>query len=189
MIPRRVNFYGGPGTGKSTTAPKIFSILKDKFIHENINMHVELVLEYIKNWAHENRKPSSFDQVYIFAQQMHREDILLRNKVDLILTDSPLLLNYAYGEKENRPGHKGLLPVVQEFEETFPSLHIFLDRGDRPYVAKGRYQDEAGAKEMDLFILSLLQKHCPNNHVVVKYNDIDRIMAIVYDSIGIPRAF
>lgn len=186
---RRVNFYAGPGAGKSTTAPNVFSQLKNKFIHDGINMHVEIVLEYIKNWAYEGRKPASFDQVYIFAQQMHREDILLRSDIDLILTDSPLLLNYSYGEKENRPGYKGLLPVVQEFEAAFPGLHIFIDRGDRPYVAKGRYQNEEQARMMDSYILSQLEKYHPNNHVVVKYNDIDRMMAIIYDSIGIPRAF
>jgi len=184
MMPpiRRINLYGGPCSGKSTTASTIFAKLKNRFIEDKINIHVELVQEYIKNWAYENRAPSGFDQVYVFAQQMHREDILLRNGVELIISDSPLLMNYAYGAKQERPGYKGLLQVVNEFEAQYPSIDIFLERGDRPYVAKGRYQTAEQAKEMDDFILNTL-KHYGKFHSI-SYDNVDKIIGTIFYELG-----
>ena len=63
---KRICIYGGPGSGKSTLAAEMYSLLKKK------KRSVELVREWVKNWAYQNKNIKSFDQVLIFANQLHQ---------------------------------------------------------------------------------------------------------------------
>jgi hypothetical protein len=182
MIRRRVNFYAGPGVGKSTTASFVFAAIKNKIIHEGLDVQVELVQEYIKSWAWEGRKPRGFDQVYVCAKQMRREEIPLRNGVDMVISDSPLLLQCAYAKKNDVPCWEHLVGMVEEFEKEYPSIHIFLERGDRPYVAKGRYETPEQARIMDNYVRSMLTLYAPF-FTSVSYTDTDRIVEMIMPEI------
>jgi tRNA uridine 5-carbamoylmethylation protein Kti12 len=81
-----INLYGGPGTGKSTSAAYLYYILKAE------GHNVELVREYVKDWAWEGRQISTYDQIYFLGKQVRRES-LLYGKVDWIITDSPVMMN------------------------------------------------------------------------------------------------
>ena len=61
----RINLHSGPGSGKSTIAARIFYEFKVK------GYSIELVHEYIKKWAYEDRKPKSYDQTYILNPVLH----------------------------------------------------------------------------------------------------------------------
>src|SRR5512133_3821784 len=87
-----VNLWGGPGTGKSTTAAFLFALLKQK------GYNAELVREYVKEWAWEKRQPGPLDQFYFFGKQSRRES-LLYGKVDFIVTDCPVMLSAFYAYK------------------------------------------------------------------------------------------
>ena len=84
-----VNLFGTPGTGKSTAAAYIFSRLK---MH---GINVELVTEYVKDMVWEENKTCLNNQPYIFGQQSYRLS-RCADKVDVIVTDSPLLLSILY---------------------------------------------------------------------------------------------
>lgn len=86
-----IHFYGAPCSGKTVAASRLFHDLKIQHIN------VELVTEYAKQWAWESRKITKFDQIYIVANQIHRETVLL-DKVDMIVTDSPFPLGSFYEE-------------------------------------------------------------------------------------------
>src|SRR5687768_13907488 len=88
----RFNFLGGAGSGKSTTSAWIYSELKQR------NISVELVREYVKNWAYQNRKINDFDQVYITGKQLNAEYLLLSNGVKNTVTDCPVLLGAIYSD-------------------------------------------------------------------------------------------
>jgi nicotinamide riboside kinase len=154
---RRINLFGGPGSGKSTTAAELFARLKRD------GHKIELVREYVKNWAYENRPVTGFDQLYLFAKQLRMEDILLRNGVELIVTDSPISLSTCYAERYGHKGMDGLRLIAKDFEYHYPSLNIFLDRGKKEYVNLGRYETEEQAKEMDV----LIYKHLVDNNITV----------------------
>lgn len=85
-----INLYGGPGTGKSTTAAGLYHKLKINHIS------AEIVTEFAKDLVYEERLKHMLDQQeYIFAEQnrrLHR----LRDKVDYAIIDSPLLLSNVY---------------------------------------------------------------------------------------------
>lgn len=144
----RINFFGGPGAGKSTTAAKMFATLKEA------GKSVEQATEYVKSWAYQNRDVKAFDQIYLLGKQMHYEYRSLSHGVHNVVTDSPVFLSYVYAKKYF--GHKGIhepmLEIIHAYERENPSLNIFLDRGDKPYDPSGRWQDYEEAKELDSLI-------------------------------------
>lgn len=148
---RRVNLFAGPGAGKSTYAAYLFSQFKLE------RRNVELISEYVKSWAYEGRKILDFDQLYISAHQMRREYLTLDNGVDFIITDSPVRLGVCYAKRSGSKIAECLEIILEEFDEKYPSLNIFMNRGVN-YSTKGRYESLDQAKEMDELIKNYLRE-------------------------------
>ena len=62
-------------------------------------INAELVTEYAKDKAWENNTEAIDNQAYIFGQQYYKTT-RCENKVDVIVTDSPLLLSALYNHSE-----------------------------------------------------------------------------------------
>jgi len=120
------------------------------------NGNVELVREHVKNWVYEDRPPTSFDQIFLFAAQMRAEDVILRSGVEMVITDSPLFLSICYSEKYGTPGWRSLLTLCEEFDAAYPPLDVLMTRRTK-YDATGRFQGESDALEMDEFVKSRLE--------------------------------
>ena len=182
---RRINLFGGPGTGKSTMAASLYAELKNYGNTVGHTIQTELIREYVKNWAWENRKITGFDQVYIFAKQLRAEEVCLRNGVDVIVSDSPIVLSYMYAVAYNLPGKSEIRSLVQSFEQQYPSKNIFLKRDySLPYNQKGRYQSLQEAKELDeLTILTL--KNLELEYTEIPAFDETALYTEVYKSLGI----
>lgn len=153
-----VNLFGGPGTGKSTGAAYIFSKLK------MLGVNAELVTEFAKDKVWEDTHAPFENQLYMLAKQYFRIT-RCENKVDIIVTDSPLILSLIYNCDHNR------------FDESFEKLtwHLFnyynnfnvMLRRVKPYSSVGRFQTEDEAKGLDNDIQTLLD----TNHV--QYEEYD----------------
>lgn len=149
-----INLYGGPGTGKSTSAAHLYYLLKVQ------NQNAELVREYVKDWAWEGRKININDQIYFLGKQVRRESMLY-GKVDWIVTDSPVMMNLFYAEhyctKHIAHGIKTLAAAFykQAEDDGHKHVHVFLKR-TKPYLAEGRYQTETEAREIDTGVKELL---------------------------------
>ena len=138
-----INLYSGPGSGKSTTAAMVFAKLK------MAGVNCELAREWFKNAVWENRGESLIgDQLYIFAKH-NRGFERLYGKVDVIVTDCPLLLSYYYSRDTN------ILNVINEMRTKADQVDIFLNR-KKPYNPSGRFQTENEAKDMDGEIRDML---------------------------------
>lgn len=156
---RRINLYGGPSSGKSTTAAKLFYESKQR------NENVEHIQEYIKNWCYQGRNPTGFDQVYIFGKQLYKEETVLKGGVDKLITDSPLFLQCFYASYYNLPGASAILDIAQQFEEMYPSENLVIRRS-KAYSPVGRYQNEEESKKIDSLIKEFLVKNS------IQYRDI-----------------
>jgi len=151
-----INLYGGPGTGKSTSAAYIYFLLK----HASSN--AELVREYVKDWVWEGRAIKEYDQIYFLGKQIRRE-VILTNKVSHIVTDSPVLLSLYYARLHSKPEFaKGIETLVRSYYADAESrgvkhFHVFLKRS-KPYETAGRYQTLEQAKEIDVGLKALLDE-------------------------------
>lgn len=170
----RICLYGGPGSGKSTTAARVFSELKER------GYSIEHCSEYVKRLVYQKRNLNKHDQVYIFGKQQQMEYSYLANGVKLIITDSPCFLSYFYAKKHNEDSrmYKGIKMLLDVYEEDFPGMHLFLDRGDKAYNPNGRYQTEKQAWEIDNQMRKLLHETYPNV-VDVNYSDKKQILETI----------
>jgi hypothetical protein len=147
MSIRRINLFAGPGVGKSTAAAWLFARLK------MVNIHSDLVREHVKEWAYEGRKISGFDQLWLFAEQIRREELLLRCGVEVLVTDSPIRLAVAYSHLYKYPFAQNLIALADMFDEMYTPLNIILKRNtSEKYCTEGRYETEEKALEADQVI-------------------------------------
>lgn len=143
-----INLFGGPGCGKSTTAAGLFHLMKLE------DYNVELVTEYAKDMTWEERHNILQDQLYITAKQ-NRRLLRLQDKVEWIVTDSPLILGLNYMTPDYLGGtYKKLL---LELNNSYNNINIRLIR-TKSYNPIGRNQTELEAKEIDKNILQILEK-------------------------------
>lgn len=152
MKTKVLNLYGGPGTGKSTTAAAVFSELKQR------GVNCELVQEYAKDKAwefdgHTGTVPKVLQaQEYVFAKQ-HFRMRRCADAVDLIITDSPLLLATMYIPDDF--ALPSLKNVIREAYDMYDNIDIFLNRA-KAYNPRGRFQTEKEAVALDSKILRML---------------------------------
>lgn len=120
----------------------------------------EYVDEWIKRWAYEKRKVDGWDQRHAFASQLEKEEFYLKHGVPCVITDSPLLMQIAYMKKY---GFERFVPNcisdAAMFEEDYPSINIFLNRGKLPYREFGRWQTKEEAIEMDKLVKSVMETY------------------------------
>lgn len=137
------NFYGGPGIGKTTTAIKLYALLKSHY------KQGELIHEFVKDWIWEDRKILDTDQIYILANQ-HRKERLLYGQVDFIITDSPMWLVPIYEKELSSPPFitKQIIDKYLKASPEVEHVHILLERFF-PYDPVGRHQTEKEAIELD----------------------------------------
>lgn len=149
-----LNLFAGAGSGKSTLAAYIFANLK--FLGYN----VELVTEYAKELAWEGtldemlKVSPAYTQNKILEEQSSRLKRLY-GEVDLIISDSPLLLNKFYGEGIKEKFRKNMiLKRLHREMNKYDNYNVFVERC-KPYNPKGRVQTEEEAIDSDLKIKSL----------------------------------
>lgn len=132
-----VNVFGGPGSGKSTTAAGLFHWLKC----DNINC--ELVHEEAKKHTWMGAKLALECQPYIFGKQLMKL-WRVKDKVDIVITDSPILLSCIYGEDWGPQFRDSCLHIFRQFNN-----QNFLLTRVKPYSIVGRNQTEQEAVEID----------------------------------------
>lgn len=141
-----INLFGGPCVGKSLIASKLFASMKEN------GYNVEYVPEYAKDLTYEGRfDVLSNDQLYVFAKQ-HRKILRLKDQVDFIVTDSPLLLSIVYSNINPSDIYNYNLfeAFIFSVNRKYNHLNIILDRNhDFEYKNEGRTQNLSEAIDID----------------------------------------
>ena len=139
-----VNLFAGPGSGKSTTAAGVFSLLK---MHD---VNCELVTEFAKDLTWEERYKTLEDQYYVWGKQYHKL-WRVEDQVDVVITDSPLILGLVYSK--DKP--KCFTDMVLDSFNEFDNMNYFITRL-KLYNPKGRNQTEDEAKSIDTDVIEIL---------------------------------
>lgn len=135
----KINFYSGPGAGKSTVAAILYAELK---VH---GFSTEMVREYAKELIYQGQDLREADlntQLFIFANQVQRETVL-KTQVDYIISDSPLLLNAYYAGRE-------FLKELALHNSRKQDINVWIERSPNEHYEKaGRSHTEKQSKKID----------------------------------------
>lgn len=145
-----INLIGGPCSGKSTVAAGIFYELK------KMGINCEMALEFAKDKVWEESYRTLDDQIYIFGKQYHKL-WRLNNKVDVIITDSPLLVSLYYNKEDSDYFNDLVLECYNKFEN-----YTYFLKPPQTYVESGRMQTEKEARQIG----NTLEKLLIDNNII-----------------------
>lgn len=140
-----VNFYAGPGAGKTTAALELTAELK------KIGVNVEYVSEYAKDLVLEGKVELLSNQQHVTDEQYHRIDRLC-NAVDVIVTDSPVLLGIVYGADRIDENYR---KQIRDYYDSFNNINLYVER-KVAYQNEGRVETEQQARTLDTLITKML---------------------------------
>ena len=157
MKSKIINFFGGPGIGKSTQAAGLYSMMKKN------GMSVELTYEFPKILAWDENLSAIKDQFYITANQ-HRNITRLYGKVDYIIIDSPILFGMVYKNKYGDSYPQGIYgdsfdKFLLDLFNQYDNINILLKRKELNYQDMGRFQDLKESREIDESLENILNTH------------------------------
>lgn len=142
-----VNLFAGPGAGKTTCAWEIASELKKR------NINTEYVPEYAKELVWDENHEALADQEHIFEVQANRINRLI-GKVDVIVTDSPVLFSEIYGQNNSENFRKR---IWNEHDNHY-NFNLFINRGTS-FQQQGRLHNLEESKVIDAKIKNMLESN------------------------------
>jgi hypothetical protein len=154
-----ISLFGPPGCGKSTCAAYCFAKLK------MLGINCELVTEFAKDKVWEKNNEALSNQIYIFAKQYYRIS-RCADKVDVIVTDSPIALSPFYNKDPDID--KPLKELVFAINNKYDNKNYFLRRVKK-YNPVGRLQTESESDEYGIRIKDMLKA----NNITFKEVDGD----------------
>lgn len=172
-----INLFGSPGTGKSTLMAEIFQKLKW------LNIDCEMAPEFAKELVWENRMDTLKDQIYVFSKQNHNI-YRLNGKVDIIITDSPILLSILYHKLHHTYEHPTLYKLIHETFDSYNNWNFLLKR-TKPYNTNGRFQTEHESDQLYNVLVDLLDEMFINySKLDSDMNTSDKIVDLVVQKIN-----
>jgi len=170
-----INFLAGSGTGKTTVASDVFSRLKRAGIES------EMATEFAKDLVWSQDLQTLRNQIFVFANQLERIDRLI-SKVDVIVTDSPLLLSMMF-----KNHHLFKSPyiceifdkLVLEVNNKYNNLNYYIER-TIPFNPIGRVErsiEEAIEKDNQIKKI-LIDNNIPYQSIQNRELDIEDV---IYD--------
>lgn len=147
----QINLFGGPGTGKSTTATGLFNRMKRKGYQAEYNPEFAKSLTYGKDFTRLK------DQLLILATQHHPQWVM-QGQVDYVIHDSPTVMGLTYLAKDPHLPEAEFKALSVAIFKTYDNINIFLRRNieAHPYQGYGRTQSLEQAQNKDLEIRALL---------------------------------
>lgn len=169
-----VNLFGGPGSGKTTMAARIFAELKQRGVEAACpEEHAKLLIWSGRSWL--------LDHQVVVVGKIYETLLNLRDKVDVIVVDSPILLGSVYGgNREGAAFHE----LVRDLHREQDRVNLFVRRpADRPYDPANRREAEDAALDIDFKVNALLERIGEPADVISSDDDAgvlaERIIALI----------
>jgi len=135
--PLVINLFAGPSCGKTMVASGICCLLN---LHD---INCEYITEYARDAAYEEREAVFANRCYLLGKQYHRifrTQFKENHRPEIVVTDSPLLLNLAYRKETLFPEEE---QYILKINNQFRNLNYFIVRDlTKPYYSVGRYQKD-----------------------------------------------
>lgn len=149
-----INLFGGPGTGKSTTAAGLFHNMKSK------DYRAEYIQEYAKELTFGKDYTKLSDQLLILGEQHHRM-FRLKDQVDYLIHDSPFVMGLTYLKKDEHLPKKQYAKLITKMFKSYDNINIFLERNIEAhgYQEYGRSQSLEESIQKDKEIKAMLDKN------------------------------
>lgn len=142
-----INLFGGPGTGKSTTAAGLFYEMKTD------DNRVEYIQEYAKELTFGKDYTRLSDQLLILGEQHHRM-FRLKDQLDYLIHDSPFVMGLTYLQDDEHLPKDIYAELITTMFKSYDNINIFLQRNvdEHGYQEYGRSQtlDEAIQKDVEI---------------------------------------
>ena len=130
-----INFFAGPGSGKSTTATAVFAMCK---MHD---INCEYVPEYAKDEAWQGTIATYYNPIFYLGEQ-HNRQFRLKDKVDFMFCDSPLLQQAAYVED------RFYYETCEKLFNDFDNVNYFVER-KKIFNPQGRKHNLKESEQID----------------------------------------
>lgn len=168
MKTKCINFFAGPGAGKSTLCAAVFAELKFR------GVNCEMALEWVKDMIWEESTKVIENQFFVFGQQQHRLK-RLKGKVNFIVTDAPILNSLIYDAKGDKDFEKIIIKTHNEVE----NINFFVKRPTK-YENLGRIHSNSEALELDkLITVMLIEQGEQFNFVECTKEGVSKILDIL----------
>ena len=155
-----INFFGGPGVGKSTAALDLALYMKKS------GFKCELVTEVAKDLVYENRHTTLSIQPYVTIKQ-YRNLARLNNCVDYVITDGPILMGCVYAKIHQSDLPDSYIEFIKDLHLSMHTINVLLERKFK-YQTYGRLQTYEDAILIDKEIKKFLDE-CGSDDGIPKY--------------------
>lgn len=190
--PLVVNLFAGPGAGKTVMAMSLVVELKKQGIHAEYVSEVAKGCVYrLDNYRlpKEDAKAAAdlisgrfYDQVELLQEQKYQLDIFAGStQVDVVITDSPLVLSAAYLKDDDmRPVFEDM---VKDEALKYHNINYFIHRNTTEFEAEGRIHTLAQSVEKDKEVKDLLNR-LGQRYLIVNRENIDAVVNRIESEIG-----
>lgn len=145
-----INFFGGPGIGKTVAATDLFTALKKNHIE------CEMPSEFARECVLEGNSSALKDQVFILGNQYHKILAAYQNCA-VTVVDSPILLCAIYGIRAGLP--VSFKRLVVDLHNQFDNINVLLGRStERSHSMIGRVHSLTDSISVDKEIQMLLEE-------------------------------
>lgn len=184
-----VNFFAGPGAGKTSMTLALLAKLKA------MGVNCDGSFEYAKVGEWEGRTGKIRQaQLYIAAKQHFRQHIL-DGEVQVVVTDGPFLLGIVYQKHSAKP-LTNLPATLIELHNQYENINFYVNR-TKPYMQIGRSQTEHEARAKDTEVRDMLVEYqIPFTDIEYGDEGMAQVMKILedrgltkpwYDVVGMPE--
>ena len=182
--PRLIGFLGGPCTGKTTICSNLLNTLQQQ------NINAGWTKEFVSDDIPVNGAPPFESLVYEqfrFNFMQRRRELEYLQKHDIVITDAPLLLGYAYALQNETSSYcarqqrlmQDFMPLFKEDAKNYHKLY-FLSR-EFPYEDNGiRFHTEEQAVDFDQHLKALL-KETGIDYTLLKGSVEERVNTVLAD--------